>query len=316
MKTSLIAFGVALLLLSVGALSIFQGNIIQQHKKILAAKNLEIAELNLTLDEEEVKIDQLTLLNHTYEDSILVLNEKIAVLELALDEKNKTIKYLEGKLKRREISYQDLKDKIAKLYRKEQLDKKAIARLEKEKEALRKEMSLIQVNTNEIFAAKSATEAEIKDYKENISSMALLTDIAENTNVFFNEISGRKFKTGRKISKMRKNMNGWQYTDFKFTLSHPNHQTLLDKQFVLKIFDKENNIPLAYLEQNPMFHSSTQKGIPFQFDGNTIELTYCNMQKKLSENFEVRIYLLLNGEEIALENGVLPIVNNGAFIKV
>ncbi len=314
MKTSILAFVVALLLMVLGIVNVFQGNIISEHKKVLEAKDLQLAELNSDLDEEIEKVSQLELLNQTYEDSIKVLNERIVMLEQVIDEKNERIKYLKGKLKRRETAYQDIKDKIARLYRQDQLNKETISQLEREKEALRREMGYIQNDTKEVFAARQATENEVRTYRDNIYNMNLIHSIAKQTHVEFKEVTGKKFRNGRKISRMRRNMNGWQYTDFKFTLRHPDHKALLDQQFVLKIYDKEHGIPLAYLEQNPRYPSNQQKGIPFQFDGNMIELTYCNTQKKVSENFEVRLYLLHQGEEIPLNNGIAPIISNGDFI--
>lgn len=316
MRTSFIAVGATLLYLSIVSISIVQYNKIQQHAKAIQAKNTEIAELNSILDVESEKVSELNTLNQVYADSIVVLNTKIFELEEELRIKNKSIKYLKGKLKRREIAYQELKDKIAILYKKEQLDQKTINRLEKEKEALRQEMSNIQSNKQDIFASKATTQKEITTFKENISQMHSLSEVAQNTRVDFHEITGKKFKNGRKINRMKKNMNGWQYTDFKFTLSNPNHLALLNQKFVLKIHDLENDISLAYLEQNPKFTNNNERGLPFQFDGNTIELTFCNMQKKLSENFEVRLFLLHNGEEIAIDNASLPLVKDGKFIKL
>lgn len=316
MKTSFIAIGAALLFLSVGTISLVQYNKIQHHAKVLNAKNTEIAELNGILDVESEKVTELNILNQVYADSIVVLNAKIFKLEEELRVKNKSIKYLRGKLKRRGIAYQELKDKIAMLYKKEKLDKKTIARLEKEKEALRKEMSDIKSTKEDIFASKATTKEEIATFKENISIMHTLSETAQNTTVKFYEITAKKFKNGRKINRMKKNMNGWQYTDFKFTLSNPNHRALLNKKFVLRIHDLDNDISLAYLEQNPQFTNNNERGLPFQFDGNTIELTFCNMQKKLSENFEVRLFLLHNGEEIAINRATIPLVKKGKFVQI
>lgn len=303
----------ALVILGTGAILITQGNRIHEHKQVLAAKDVEIAELNLSLDEEFEKVSQLNELNEVYKDSIIILNRKIYSLELELKEKDKIIAELKGKLKKQKVEYYDLKDKIAILYRKSKLDKAALKKLEKEKEKLKKEMQAVEKRTQDQYAAKSISQKTIEGYQRHINSMSTVNDIVSNTRVNFKEISGRKFKSGRKINRMRKNMSGWQYTDFKFSLENPNHRTLLDRSFALKIYDTEHNVPLAYIEQNPKFPNSSERGIPFQFDGNTVELTFCNMQKKLSENYEVRIVLLHNGEEIPLDNGVLTIVKNGKF---
>jgi hypothetical protein len=316
MKSSSITLVVmALLILGIGVVSITQGNRINEHKQVLAAKEVEIAELNLSLDEEFEKVSQLNELNEVYKDSIVILNRKIYNLQLQLKEKDKVIAGLKDKLKKQKIQYYDLKDKIAILYRKSKLNKAALRKLEKEKEKLKKDMETAEKKKQEQYAAKIISQKTIESHQRRVNNMSTVTDIVANTRVTFTEISGRKFKSGRKINRMRKNMSGWQYTYFKFSLQNPNHRTLLDRSFALKIYDTENNVPLAYIEENPQFSNSSERGIPFQFDGNTIELTFCNIQKKLSENYEVRIVLLHNGEEVPLDNGILPIVKNGKFRK-
>ncbi len=115
---------------------------------------------------------------------------------------------------------------------------------------------------------------------------------------------------------MKKNTNGWQYTDLSFKLSNPDHRLLLNRKFLLKIYDMDNEIVLTYLEENPKYPSTNLKGVPFEFDGNIIDLTYCNIQKKKSENYEIRIYLLHEGEEIELEKGILPLVDDGKFLRI
>ena len=313
MKSSSITIVMALLILGIGVISVTQGNRIYEHKQVLAAKDVEIAELNLSLDEEFEKVSQLNEMNEVYKDSIIILNRMIYNLEQQLEKKDKVIAGLKEKLKKQKIEYFDLKDKIAILYRQSKLDKTTLKKLEKEKAKLKKDMEAAEKQKQEQFAAKAISQKTIEGYQKHVNSMSTVTDIVANTRVSFKEVTGRKFKSGRKITRMRKNMSGWQFTDFKFSLENPNHRTLLDRSFALKIYDTEHNVPLAYIEQNPQFPNSSERGIPFQFDGNTIELTFCNMQKKLSENYEVRIVLLHNGEEIPLDNGVLPIVKNGKF---
>ncbi len=314
-KKKIIVIGIAVLITGLGIFSLFQTNKLSLHQESIKNKNSQIRELNTFLDEEIEKTSQLEERNKVLEDSITTLHLKIAQLENQLIERDKEIKYLKGKLKRRNVAYQDLKDKIALMYRKEHLDKRAIAKLEKEKESLKKEMGFIQGDYNDHVAAKGATEEEIKDYRKNIVDMQLLTNLIENTQIKFEKIEGRKYKNGRKIKRMKRNTNSWQFTDVKFSLSHPNHRALLDKQFLFKLYDTENELVLTYLEENPAFPGRNLKGVPFKFDGNSIELSYINMQKKKSENYEIRIYLLHEGEEIALEKGVFSFIRDGKFIS-
>ncbi len=316
MKTSFIAFGVALILMGLGAFGVIQTDELKHHKKILEEKDVEITALNQLIDDEMERSTELENRNQVLEDSIVELNIIIYDLKLQLEKKNKRISYLEGKIKRRNIAIQDLKDQITGLYRKQSLDKGTIEKLEQDIILLKKEREVAQQQQHEVIAEKKATQAEIRDYQDNVNEMQVLTDISENTTVSFTNITGRKFKNGRKIKKMRKNMNGWQYTDISFKLSHPNHLALLDKQFLLKVYDLDNEMVLTYLEENPQFPNRNLKGIPFKFDGNTIELTYCNMQKKKSENYEIRVFLIHGTEEIALDKGIFPFIKNGKFISM
>jgi uncharacterized coiled-coil protein SlyX len=108
----------AFLILSIGVVFVTQGNRINEHKQVLAAKDVEIAKLNLSLDEEFEKVSQLNELNKVYKDSIIILNKQIYNLELQLKEKDKVIAGLKDKLKKQKIEYYDLKNKIAILYKK------------------------------------------------------------------------------------------------------------------------------------------------------------------------------------------------------
>ncbi len=316
MKTSIIAFGIALMMLGMGAFGIIKMDEVKQQKKVLERKEFEIKELNLLIDEEIVRSDILESDNQILQDSIVELNSIIFTLREELRAKDEKIAYLKGKIKRRDVSIQDLKDEITLLYRKQHLDKNAIAEKEKEIQRLKNEKVAAQASYKNTMASKQATSNELNDYENNVNEMQLLTELVENTKVSFINVAGKKYKNGRKISKMRKNMNGWQYTDFSFKMSNKNHRALLNKKFILKIYDLDNEMVLTYLEENPLFPNNNLRGIPFSFDGNTIELTYCNMQKKKSENYELRIYLVHDGEEIALEKGILPIITNGDFIEI
>ncbi len=316
MKTSIIAFGVALMMMGLGAFGMIQMDELKQHKKILQQKDVEIQELNQLVDDEMEKTAELETTNQILEDSIVELNSMIYTLQQELIKKEERIHYLEGKIKRRNIAIQDLKDQITRLYRKQHLDRDAISKLENEIARLKQERTIAQSHQQDMVVQKQATVAEIKDYQENVNEMQLLTSISERTRVSFTKIMGKKYKNGRQIKKMRKNMNGWQFTDLAFKLHHPDHRILLNQRYLLKIYDLDNEMVLTYLEQNPQFPNTNLNGIGFGFNGNQVELTYCNMQTKQSENYEVRIFLLHNGEEIPLENGVLPIIKNGKFIQL
>lgn len=140
-------------------------------------------------------------------------------------------------------------------------------------------------------------------------------DILRNTGVVFQKVTGHKFKDGREISKMMRNTNGWQYTKMLFSLQHSNPNLLVGKEFMVKIFDLENNMILTYLEENPKFPNRNLKGITFTYEGKAVELTYCNTQRKKSENYEIQLFLIENGKEVPLEKGFYQIIKNGEFVK-
>ena len=103
-SSSIITIVMAFLILGIAVVSITQGNRIHEHKQVLAAKDVEIAELNLSLDEEFEKVSQLNQLNEVYKDSIIILNRKIYNLELQLKAKDKVIAELNSKLKKQKES--------------------------------------------------------------------------------------------------------------------------------------------------------------------------------------------------------------------
>lgn len=314
MKKNVLIIIIAIFFTWLGISFAFQTNKVSEQEKLIEIKESEIEELNLSLDEEVERSAQLFQENQLLLDSIQKLNEKIVQLEQKLVEKNKHINYLKGKLKRRDVAIQDLKDEIALLYRQRKLDHNKIAALEKQKAKIDKEKSKVLTNYNEeLFAAKSV-DKEISTHRQNIAQMQMISDITKNTKVIFEKIEGKKFKAGRTISNMKKNTSGWQHTRFKFKLQHPNHRVLLDKQFVLKVFDKESNLVLAYSENHPQHQSAINNGIPFSFDGNIVDIIHTNHQRKSAENYEIKIYVMYNGQEFELEQGSVTFIENGSFL--
>ena len=108
-----------------------------------------------------------------------------------------------------------------------------------------------------------------------------------------------------------------KYTVVEFFLEHEDLKLLLDEQFLVKIVNSKSGDVLSYIESNPNFPDSEidSKGVEFKFDGNMLEISYFNNQKKSGDNYEIQIFYLSNGEEYLLLEGSKPFLKDRKVLK-
>jgi|GEM_PF-2608898 len=281
-----------------------------QSKNLHKATN-RIKVISVENEELESQLQQLR-------DSIQLLNGKLLQLEERLAKQEGTIKELKGKINRRENKIASLKKEIAHLSRKNGNFAKKIKKLEAEKKELRMELEQLSVQkedaevvTNEL--KQKHMETVLKNQKVNQTA-----NIVRNTRVRFDRILLRSRDNRGDLRRLKYEDKRWKYTKLDFFLEHPNRQLLLDEDFLVQIVDLDTGKILPFNESNPVYPASKQgsNGFKVTFDGNMVEATYFNSQKKQSMNYEVRIYYYRDGIAYPLQDGRKRIVQNGNILPL
>ncbi len=318
MSKPLLGIILAVAILCLGTYAVFQSNDIDELEATIDQSEQKVDSLEENLTDQKKRTVKLEAENQMLRDSIEKLNTVISDLRIELAKAKDEAKELKGKLRRREAKYQDLKDEIARLYKKDKLDKARIKTLEIEKSRLRNAMD--DMSKDYALALKGAqnTTEEIKDREESLSRWQAISSITNNTRVKFRNVIPRKYMgSPRVLDQVKPGTTKWKHTDISLQLEYPgNHKMILGQTFMLEIFDLDNEEVLSYIEQNPKFPKNDQKGLFFKYDGNLVELAYTNTQKKRAKNYEIRIYLMKDGEEYELSHGALVFAENGNFKRI
>ncbi len=268
------------------------------------------------LSEKQVLEDKNIFLEQEVQrlrDSINVLQNQILVLTGKVRRQKKTIRSIRNKLNKIMTDYAAIKQQISQLSRQESVDRNRIAALEKEKTAMRTQMEQLNVKKEKEVIVQSQTEKEIMARRVRENRYMKLSNIIRNTKVKFQKVSIRKKKFGRPVTRVKKSGNNWKYTVIEFYLENENPKLLLDERFVVRIVNTDTNELLSYIETNPNFPNSDKdtKGVDFSFDGNLIEISYHNNQKKIGKNYEVQIYYISDDKkEYLLTDGSRMILKN------
>lgn len=325
MSKTLPAIVGTLLIAGMSIFTFYQLGIIEDQDHTILEQDKEIDFLNVSLKNEveangvllgeNIALrDQIDLLS----DSIVILQDHIIKLEKTIRGQKKAINSFKSKLRAVEQQYQAIKTEIAELVRKEEVDRTTIANLEADKASLRDEISNLNVKKDEIEQAQIITEAELLDQKVSEARFRRITKLVNETKVRFNKVTLTTKRFGKAIKKIKKENTKWKYTVLEFFLENEDLKLLLDEQFIVKIVDSDSGEVLSYIESNPNFPDSEMdtKGVNFKFDGNMIEVSYYNNQKKAGDNYEVQIFYLSDGEEYLLLDGAKPFIQNRKVMDI
>ncbi len=323
-RTLLAALG-SIIIIGLAAFSTHQNNTLDDRDKTIVHQIGEIEYLQNTLEEETNLRISVEELNFAYETKIEQLRDSVAQLESTarrlrrkISKQDKTLKSLSKKLKSIEQSYNAIKLEISELARQDQLDQQRINQLEAEKVEMRQTITTIERTKEKIDIEKQKVEQDLMATQMEEARLARVGNIIDNTRVVYQNVSLQKKRFGKKITKIGKKNSKWAYTLLNFQLIHDNHQLLLDEKFVAKVVNTDTNEILSYVESNPNFPDSDKdsKGVPFTFDGNSIEIAHFNNQKKNGKNFEVQIFYVDNtGQEHLLRGGIREFIKGRKLVK-
>jgi len=261
-------------------------------------------------------IDKYQIENEILVDSILYLNETIQDYVLRIEEQDKIISTLNRKLNKSLRSFQSLENQIIELEQEKMDNSIVIAQMEEQKNKILQEYSETKLQAEIHEETKAKLEQATYDNIDMVvaeQKREVIQEIAQNTMVNFTSVKmGRK--PNRANTRKIEGNNKWNYTTFKFSMSHGfDNAKLLDEQFIMKIIDMDTGEIMPYIEGNKRYPESDSEttGKTFVFSDNPVEVLHINLQPKTGSNYEARIYLVKDGEEFLLANSHRTLVSNG-----
>ena len=315
---------VGLLLVGLGVFSAFQVKKLNTTKSHLSEQLNNIQKLEETLASETEEKEFLTEMNFELEEENLKLLNKIKELNSIIRKLRKKIKNQDGKIAelqqkihQLENNYANLKQEISIMSRQDVVDTEAIQNLETQKAEIKTELVSYKREASDLVAAKTITEREIEDKETSEDRFRLIVDIVNNTRVKFQSIYITKEPNSNPVSRVIGEGKNWKYTGVEFFMENNNQKMILDQGFVVKIVDIDNQLNVPFIESNPAFPKGAgdDKGIPFYFDGNLVEILHYNNQAKRGKNYEVQVfYKSDDDEEYLLLDGVKQFIQDGSVI--
>ncbi|HFA48286.1 MAG TPA: hypothetical protein ENJ95_04625 [Bacteroidetes bacterium] len=290
---------------------LLEGNIVELNKKIselkakLQSKDQQVTKLNNKVQSLTKQINQLK----RGEASNLQKIKNLA------NERDELLKQMEIKDRERAMIKQRLKAKkdnatnsaVAKRKLQNSIDKK-------KKEVLnRPTVSPFKPdNQDQVDAAPTINEEMeqiIRSRKHN-----RMKNILQNTKVDFKNITLKTNKNGKTIDKI--NGNGWRSTIIEFDLKNPDPDALMDENFIIQLFDLDNQVVVPVNEKNPGFPDSKlgSTGYKFTYENQPLNIHYFNSQKKTGTNFEVRLYYVGKDFLMPIKGGTKRIVKDGRAV--
>ncbi len=311
-----------------------QAKTIYQLGEVIKVKNDSITILNLKIDELVAETIQLKGKIKSLDQKVHQMSEKVNDLTKQIGTLEKSNKSFTARISTLENERSELLKKIESLDKKRtqeklQLEEKkekaeehnrARKQLESELEGNKKQRQLLNVSPQTVVdepviaAPPAPVNPGIEDEKERIIAsrkQMRMREIVMATNIDFNSISVREEKGGKDLDKLKG--GEWRYTIINFDLINPKPDAIIKEEFILQVFDTDNQRVVPFNESNPGFPDSNigATGYKFTYEGNPVEIAYFNSQQKNSKNYEVRLYYAGKGFLLPIKNGTTRIIEQG-----
>jgi len=314
MNTKLYAVvGISAIVLG-GAFVVKQSNDISKKASKIEVLTDENVGLKKDLDKEVNLTEVLTAENESLKEQILELTSKIDNLTIKIIDLEKKLKTYKGKINRREKKIADYKKQIAALSKNRDANRQEIKKLEAEKakvvkqyEELLDQAGQTKDKIKEDSAAKMREEIE----RINLKRIAQITD---ETMVEFKKFTVAKKRRGNVLKDIKVGTDKWKYTMIELNLDHPRFDLLLEKDFLVQIYDIDSGKPLSINDKDGKFPNSQNNkvGASFKYDGNLVYIPYFNEEVKTGKNYEIRTYYLdAAGKKHIMKKGVITLVRDG-----
>ena len=291
--------------------------------------NIRVAEL---VDETIVLKEKIRTLDkkvYKLSDNVNSLTKKISALnsnkskdqqkikELA-KEREEILKQMELMDKQRTADKERMKKKEEKVRQQQQAVEALESSVNKKKESLERLNVSPKREVNEPAYAAPPAMTGIENEKDEIIAarkQSRMKEIVTTTRIDFKSISLRDEKSGKSLDKIKE--NGWRYTIIEFDMKNADPDAIYDEDFIVQIFDVDNQRVVPYNESNPGFPDSHlgSTGHKFTYEGEPMKIAYFNSQKKTGKNYEVRFYYAGKGFLLPIKNGNSRIVEKGTVVE-
>jgi len=270
----------------------------------LKLRDLQLEEANLKIDELEAEIKRL--------------NGIISSLDKEIAEYKESLKNLRGRISKLKKKVTQLGNQITDLQQEKNSNWEKINQLTKEKEAAEMEIAGLKIKEESIEEVKQEVETEQVIREQKTNELNELRTILTSTIVNFEKVNLLKKSDGNPLKKVKNNSKNWKYTHIKFSLDNTNQELLKKYQYVVKILDLETGMTMPHNENNPEFPQGegNTDGFILDYDGNLADILYFNNTKKQSQNYEVRVYVRMNDNDLPLTKGKCPLVEHGKTITI
>jgi len=286
---------------------------VQEIKYLNDNLELQIKE-NASLEEENFLLEEHA---GVMRDSVMSVNKKLVSYRHTQKKQQRYISLVEKKLAAINAEYNGLRNKMAAIIKKGDVDNQALKNMMQKQSSLLAEIEELKnkkkwvnrVNTKPATSKASTSEVTPK-------GNAALEFLFANTKVDLLQIELKKKRFSKSLKKIRKG-NDWRYSILNINLNHPSLDVLVNKNFKLKLMDLDQNRVVSYVESNPNFPNSKldSKGIGFSYEGKPIELVYYNKDEKTSKNYAVQFFFIDDqGNEHIIPGAHYQIVKEGKVV--
>ena len=274
-----------------------------------ALKN-KIRSLDQKVKQKSAKVAALTKKINALEKTNSADKKKIIALA---EERDELLKQMEMMDRQRT----EAKTKVEKKENKLRHSNHAINKMKKQQQVSTQQFDQALANFQKHLPVNAIQDIlPISDFEEEKAEIikarkqARLREIVMKTRVNFLSVKLSNEKDGNEIKKMK---DGWRFLIAEFDLQNPDPVALRDEEFILQVFDLDNQRVVPVNEQNPAFPNSPTgtTGYRFTYEGKPLKIAYFNSQKKTGKNYEVRLYYAGKGFLLPLINGKTRIVKDG-----
>ncbi|MEO1263137.1 MAG: hypothetical protein AAFZ15_30285 [Bacteroidota bacterium] len=314
-----------------------QAQIIQQLGEEIRVKDDSIATLNVRVEYLLAETNKLKGKIRVLDQRMQQMHEKVEGLTKAISilekgksadfnkinelakERNELLKQMELKDRERESEKIRLNSKQKDIASKKRSKKELEAQRTQQNEELKKLNLKVQSELKDPPAdvpvePNMAAQQSIEAQKEEIikaRKQARMREIVMNTKIEYRTISLKADKDGKELNRLK--ADGWRYTEIEFDLINPDQEAIFDEDFIIQIFDVDNQKVVPFNESNPGFPDSQigSTGMQFNYQGQPMQITYFNSQKKTSKNYDIRFYYAGKGFLLPIPSGQTRIVEEG-----
>lgn len=305
-------------ILSMMAFVGIQSDKIEELEYYLDETTIDLEATTSQLDVTEIQLGEA---NDTIVDlrrKIVRLNGVISDMDKEISEYKESLKNLRARISKLKSKVESYSGEITSLQQEKNANWQKINDLLREKEQAENEIASLRIKEETIEEVKQEVELEAAIKVEKNKELNELRRMLTSTIVNFQKVNVLKKEDGSPMKKVKRNNKNWNYTHLQFSLDNANPEILSKYQYVVKILDLDTGMTMPHNENNQQFPDGPNNtdGYVLDYDGNLADILYFNNTKRESQNYEVRVYVRLNGNDLPLTKGRCPLVEHGNAVTI